>query len=179
MIEVILLSHSQKPLQTIAAAINQCYSKKTGAELQKEIPTEKAKRLLKIVLSSGHLSTIEHASFSFSISRISRVTETQLVRHRLASFSVKSGRYNKTHTDFVIPPKILGNSDAAKIVEKFKTDLNSAIESLREMGFENEDLRFLTPQGTRTNLIWNLVDIQIFVRRLIFAGQLLASENFH
>ena len=153
MIEVILLSYSKEPLSTIAAAINQCYSKKTGAELKEEISSEKAKRLINIVLSAGHKSTIEHASFTFSISGVSRVTETQLVRHRIASYSIKSGRYNKTHTDFVIPPKVAANEKAKKIVENFKNSLEETINNLKEIGFKNEDLRFFTPQGTKTNII--------------------------
>jgi len=153
MIEVILLSYSKEPLSTIAAAINQCYSKKTGAELKEEISSEKAKRLINIVLSAGHKSTIEHASFTFSISGVSRVTETQLVRHRIASYSIKSGRYNKTHTDFVIPPKVTANEKAMKIVENFKKSLEETINNLKEIGFKNEDLRFFTPQGTKTNII--------------------------
>ncbi len=152
-IEVYLIDHTSKPLQTIAAAINQCYSPKTGKELQESIPEDKAKRLLNIVLSSGHLSTIEHATFTFSISGVSRVTETQLVRHRLASYSIKSGRYNKTHTNFVIPPSIKNNPQAMALVDKFKSSLQETVDELKELGIKSEDARFLTPQGTKTNIV--------------------------
>jgi len=174
MIEVFVIDHTAKPLQTIAAAINQCYSRKTGKQLQEEISPEKAKRLLNIVISAGHKSTIEHASFTFSISGVSRVSETQLVRHRIASFSIKSGRYNKTHTDFVIPPKILQNEKAKKVVTDFQKNLQRTVDDLRELGFENEDLRFFTPQGTRTNIVCTMNArelLHFFEKRLCLRAQ--------
>lgn len=155
-IEVFLIAHTMEPLATVAAAINQCYSPKTGKELFETIPKEKAKRLLDIVLSSGHLSTIEHASFTFSISGVSRVTETQLVRHRIASFSIKSGRYNETHTDFVVPPKIAKHKEAATVVAEYKKALQKTVDDLKALGFLAEDIRFFTPQGTKTNIIMTM-----------------------
>ena len=41
----------------------------------------------------GHLSPIEHASFSFGIEGVSRALLAQITRHRIASFSVQSQRY--------------------------------------------------------------------------------------
>ena len=121
--------------------------------MKETLSKEKQKKLLDIVLSSGHLSTIEHATFTFSISGISRVTETQLVRHRIASYSIKSGRYNKTHTDFVIPPSINNNQKTKNIVEKYKKNLQKTIDELIELGLKPEDIRFFTPQGTKTNIV--------------------------
>lgn len=151
--QVTLLSYTKDLIETITAAINQCYSPKTGAELKESLSKEKQQKLIDIVLSSGHLSTIEHASFTFSISGVSRVTETQLVRHRIASYSIKSGRYNKTHTDFVIPPTIQNNPKAQPIIEKYKANLQETIDELTALGFKPEDMRFFTPQGTRTNIV--------------------------
>ena len=151
--KVVLISHTKDPEAVVAAAINQCYSAKTGAELKETISPEKRERLIDIVMNGGHLSTVEHASFTFAVEGVSRVTETQLVRHRVASYSIKSGRYNKTHTNFVIPPKIAADEKAMQIVDKFKKDLGAAVANLAEMGFKFEDLRYLTPQGTATNIV--------------------------
>jgi len=173
-IEVSILSYTKEPLQTIAAAINQCYSTKTGKELKEEISQEKAKRLLNIVLSSGHSSTIEHASFTFSISGVSRVTEVQLVRHRLASYSIKSGRYNKTHTDFILPPTIKNSEKAQKIVKEYTKNLDKTIAELKELGFKSEDIRFLTPQGTKTNIVLTMnarALLHFFEKRLCTRAQ--------
>jgi len=151
--KVVLLSYTKDILATVTAAINQCYSPKTGKELKESLSKEKQQRLLNIVLNSGHLSTVEHASFTFSISGVSRITETQLVRHRIASYSIKSGRYNKTHTDFIIPPTIANKPEAKKIITKYKQNLQKTIDNLTELGFKPEDMRFFTPQGTKTNII--------------------------
>jgi len=152
-VKVTLLSYTKEPLAIIAAAINQCYSQKSGAELTAVMPHDKRVRLLKQVLSSGHTSTVEHASFTFSIENVSRITEVQLVRHRLASYSIKSGRYNPSHTNFVLPAKIAKNETAMVMVEELKTKMGQFIEVCRAEGIEFEDIRYLMPQGTKTNIM--------------------------
>ncbi len=154
--KVVLISHTLDPEAVIAAAINQCYSAKSGEELKENISPEKRKRLIDIVMNSGHLSTIEHANFTFAVEGVSRVTEIQLVRHRIASYSIKSGRYNKIHTNFVIPPKIEKNERAYELVEKFKKSLEGTISELEKLSFKYEDMRYLTPQGTATNIIFTM-----------------------
>lgn len=152
-VKVTLLSYTMEPKALIAAAINQCYSEKSGRELMEEMDDNKRERLIKQVISSGHTSTIEHGSFTFSIEGVSRVTEVQMVRHRIGSYSIKSGRYNKSHTNFVIPAKIKNNEKAMVLVEKFKADLERLISEFAELGIAYEDIRYLTPQGTRTNIM--------------------------
>ncbi|MCK5472041.1 FAD-dependent thymidylate synthase [Candidatus Gracilibacteria bacterium] len=154
--KVVLISHTLDPEAIVAAAINQCYSAKSGEELKEEISSEKRERLIDIVMNSGHLSTIEHASFTFAVEGVSRITETQLVRHRIASYSIKSGRYNKTHTNFIVPPKIQENEKARELVEKFKKSLEKTISELEKLSFKYEDMRYLTPQGTATNIIFTM-----------------------
>jgi len=152
-IKVTLISHTKDPERTITAAIRQCYSPLSGAELKKKTSEGQKKRLISQIVKSGHTSTIEHASFTFSIENVSRVTEVQLVRHRIASYSIKSGRYNKTHTNYVIPPAIKVNKQALKIVDDFNKKLEVLVKELKDLGFKNEDVRFFTPQGTRTNIV--------------------------
>ena len=50
-------------------------------------------------MGSGHFSTLEHASYTFSIEGVSRALTHQLVRHRLASFNQQSQRYVKFKED--------------------------------------------------------------------------------
>ena len=47
----------------------------------------------KVLASMGHMSPIEHISFTFAIEGISRTCSHQLVRHRIASYSQQSQRY--------------------------------------------------------------------------------------
>ena len=44
-------------------------------------------------MDSGHLSTTEHAYFTFAIAGVSRALLAQITRQRLCSFSVQSQRY--------------------------------------------------------------------------------------
>ena len=69
-------------------------------------------------VASGHLSILEHASFTLRIEGVSRALSHQLVRHRIASYSQKSQRYAKIKTDksdwFVVPNTIIEKPDVLK-----------------------------------------------------------------
>ncbi|MCL2123727.1 MAG: FAD-dependent thymidylate synthase, partial [Desulfovibrionaceae bacterium] len=93
-----LLAHTPDALELIYAAFRQCYhagyvgdmwprllSGETGRERQAEFVAQ--------ILESGHSSPIEHVSFTFALSGVSRALTHQLVRHRLASYSQQSQRY--------------------------------------------------------------------------------------
>ena len=49
--------------------------------------------LLKRIVNFGHESTIEHIVFNFEIIGISRLCLQEIVRHRIASYTVESTRY--------------------------------------------------------------------------------------
>jgi len=51
------------------------------------------KKLVKKVIESRHESTLEHAVYTFWIEKITRGLLQELVRHRIASYSVQSSRY--------------------------------------------------------------------------------------
>ena len=90
---VTLLSHTKDPEQVVAAAIRQCYASIGSKELKKKIDKETRERLIKQVIASGHTSTLEHASFTFGVEGVSRITEIQLIRHRVGTaYSIQSGR---------------------------------------------------------------------------------------
>lgn len=69
------------------------------------------------LLECGHGSVLEHVSFSFIITGVSRSLTHELVRHRVGvAYSQESERYvNKSNTRFVIPPSIIGNNFASKL----------------------------------------------------------------
>lgn len=65
--------------------------------------------LVQKIVSSGHKAAVEFDYFIFGVEGYSRVTETQLVRKRLASYLIKSGRIDKGSKcafDMVLPPSI-------------------------------------------------------------------------
>ena len=55
---------------------------------------EKAASFIKKLMDMGHMSPTEHVSFTFAIDGVSRTLLAQITRHRIASYSVQSLRYN-------------------------------------------------------------------------------------
>src|SRR5262245_27184831 len=96
--KVILLQLTPDPESTVALAARLCYSPAAIVELQEKISGTDIRGFLEKIMSLGHQSVLEHASFTFGIDGISRVTSHQLVRHRIASFSQQSQRY-VSHTE--------------------------------------------------------------------------------
>lgn len=66
---------------------------------------------LEHIIECGHGSVLEHVSFSFIITGVSRSLTHELVRHRVGvAYSQESERYvDKSKTRFVIPPALIGN----------------------------------------------------------------------
>jgi len=158
-LKVELLSHSADPEGIVVAAIRQCYSSVGAKELEEKTTEEVRKRLIKQVIDSGHTSTLEHASFTFAIDGVSRVTEIHLIRHRIASFSIQSGRYVKRgDAAYRIPPKIKALKDK-KLYEKYLKHLDNSQElynELTEAGIPAEDARFCQPQSVQVKIVMSM-----------------------
>jgi flavin-dependent thymidylate synthase len=92
-----LIAHTPDPEAAVAAAARLCYSDWGAVDLKKGMSREEISSLLKRLISMGHLSPVEHASFTFAIDGVSRSLSHQLVRHRIASYSQKSQRYVNRH----------------------------------------------------------------------------------
>jgi thymidylate synthase (FAD) len=154
-IKVTLLAHTKDPEQTIVAAIRQCYSQKGGAELKETTKPELKEKLIKQIVSSGHTSTIEHASFTFAVEGVSRALTHQLVRHRVASYSQQSQRYveEKTELDYIVPPKIEKNKEALKIYEEQIKQAHKIYQELIKLGADKEDARYLLPNAAETKIV--------------------------
>lgn len=155
-LKVKLLSYSRNPQKIIAAAIRQCYSAGGAADLTKEISLQKQKELIKMVLASGHTSTLEHASFTFAVEGISRACSHQLVRHRIASYSQQSQRYvdfSKKGVLFIIPPAIKNNLQALKEFKKFLKQSERTYFYLRNLGISSEDARFVLSNAAETKIV--------------------------
>lgn len=150
-----LLNYTTDPDKTVAIAARLCYSKHTIEELKEELTSEKIEKLIFSILRSGHHSVLEHASFTYGIEGISRVTTHQLVRHRLASYSQQSQRYTKfdKQSDFIIPDTIKKNDDFKK---RFVELSNKTLELYHEMigsGIPLEDARYILPSGVNTRIM--------------------------
>ena len=138
----------------IVAAIRQCYSPLSGKDLWDKVTDDQKARLIRQIISSGHTSTIEHATFSFAIEGVSRALTHQLVRHRLASYSQKSQRYvSEGGFEYILPPKIAAIPEAKKLylaeLQKIQEDYNKLI----ELGIPAEDARMLLPNACETKIV--------------------------
>ena len=132
-------------------------STKTGSpsKIFEKMDPDKAKRIIKRVTGYGHVSVIEHASFTFSIEGVSRAMTHQLVRHRIASYTQQSQRYVTYNTleKYVTPTSI---SDKAEAKEQFKETLeriSKTYNKLLKLGIPKEDARFILPNACKTNII--------------------------
>ncbi len=158
-LKVELISHTADPEQNVVAAIRQCYNSVGAKELKEKTDIETTKRLIKQVIESGHTSTLEHATFTFAIDGVSRVTEIHLIRHRIASFSIQSGRYVKRgDAAYRVPPKIKSLKDK-KLYEKYLKHLENAQKLYNELidaGVKAEDARFCQPQSVQIKMVMSM-----------------------
>jgi thymidylate synthase (FAD) len=126
-------------------------------------------KLVENILSSGHLAATEFDYFIFGVEGYSRVTETQLVRKRIASYLIKSGRaeLNGKRKYSLVYPEILeyikpmsftlegSITDATLLVDaNFMNKLNCAwYDHLLDQGAAEEDARYYKPQATEFKAI--------------------------
>ncbi|MGB9681467.1 MAG: FAD-dependent thymidylate synthase [bacterium] len=152
--EINLLQYTPEPDRTVAIAARLCYSKRGISELSEKLTEDKTRELIKKLKSSGHLSPLEHASFTFGIEGISRVTSHQLVRHRIASYSQQSQRYVRvSNALFVIPPSVERNREAKLLTVEINEMAKKTYQKLIELGIPEEDARYILPQGITTKII--------------------------
>ena len=132
-------------------------STKSGSpsEILEKMNMETAKRIIKRVTGYGHVSVIEHASFTFSIEGVSRALSHQLVRHRIASFTQQSQRYVTYDTleKYVTPPSIANNAEVKKIFDETLEKISETYQKLLKLGIKKEDARFILPNAAKTNII--------------------------
>lgn len=124
--------------------------------LQKMDPPQVA-RLLDQLLSSGHLSPLEHATFTFAIEGLSRAASHQLVRHRLASYSQQSQRYvSFKKLDWVTPPTIQRKADVVAAFQALVEETHRLYALMLEAGVPAEDARYILPNAACTNLVMSM-----------------------
>lgn len=149
-----LINYTKEPERVIAAAARLCYSERSGEDLFENLSDEEVKKLVKNILNLGHYSVLEHVSFTFSISGISRVTTHQLVRHRVGcSYSQRSQRYiEEDNFSFIIPPSIKERPELLAKYTQAMENLNRLYEEFAEI-VPKEDARYLLPQAIESNII--------------------------
>ncbi len=151
MVIVNTLDCDEDRLRKIYCAARRCYS--ADGAMPHESDVKSMERLVEKVIKSGHTSILEHASFTFHVSGISRACSHQLVRHRMASYAQQSQRYADAQGAYVIPPKVLGDGKSLEAYKKIVADAMEAYKMLVAAGIPKEDARYVLPQAMCTSVI--------------------------
>jgi thymidylate synthase (FAD) len=145
----------------VYTACRTCYSELEPQEIfrravEGEVAPASMQRLISNVIESGHGSTIEHISFTFGLSGVSRTLSHQLVRHRAGvAFDQQSQRYVKFKGAATMLPATIADGDP-DLRERYEAQVDSALGLYGELlaaGVPGEDARFVFPNATRTNLV--------------------------
>ena len=160
---VMLIRYTPAPEELVAMAGKLCYSPSTLDDLAEGVAEHDQTKYLKKLTDMGHMSPIEHASFTFGIEGVSRSLLAQITRHRIASFSVQSQRYvalggEDAGFDYIVPPAIaaLGEEAVAEYHRQMETMDKWYQEWRVKLGggkASNEDARFVLPNAAATRII--------------------------
>ena len=166
MIKVTLIACTPNPVALMSLSAHCCT---TDNELSFENEEASQYKSLRHAVESNHQSVMEHVSLTFLIEGMSRACSHQLVRHRVASISQQSQRYVKTEEPVILIPKSISKAIEKELtngggmspngclkasLENFDKCLNDCIKRMRELGVPEEDIRYLYPQGTITNMVF-------------------------
>lgn len=149
-----LVNCTSVPMQAIVDAIDVTRGK-TNCHYTSE---DCAKKILNVA-KLGHWSVFEHASFTFYLEGISRVTQQQLTRHRMTSFSIESQRHvrldGETKDAFVIPDTVV-KRQATDIWDEAIIVTRLAYDKLIEAGVPIEDARYILPEASTGNILMTM-----------------------
>lgn len=158
--KVLLLAGGGKIYADIAARFV-----RSERSLEEIVATPYSREIVRNILSSGHRAALEFDFFLFAVEGYSRVTETQLVRKRMASYLIKSGRAElggKRGFSVVYPEHaanftasvILPDGREARLSGRDLAELSRQwYDAGQKAGLPEEDLRYLKPQATEFKAI--------------------------
>ncbi len=151
--QVTLLHHT--PLTVCSNAIRTCWQSfdksDNGGEKDRELIDRVGNKF-------KHASTLEHLSYNFFISGISRACLQELARHRMTSLSVKSTRYTLKEL------KENGEVDYAKFLvftgnvmvdDASKRALDN-LQKILQSGTSNDIAKYCLPESYKTELTWSI-----------------------
>lgn len=159
-----LVCHTPTPEAVLCAAAKVCYANDT--ERLFEQSSDGADEFVDMLREAGHLSPLEHATFTFYLEGVSRSMTHQLVRHRLASYSQRSQRYvGHGKFDYIVPPQLHGRmvedqgqavdavqyfDDTMKLIAERYRRLNEALGQTGEDS--NQDARYVLPNACESKI---------------------------
>ena len=139
------------PIMIAVNAIRTCYN---SCDKSDDLG-EKDIKLLKSIIANNHLSTVEHISYNYKISGISRALLQQLSRHRIASLSTKSTRYTLRELKNVnaddLKNYLVKISDSIDEYNRFRLATIQAL--INEQNLSNDELKYMLPEAFKTELM--------------------------
>lgn len=128
----------------------------TAIELYKKATSkEKNLKLISKVLSSGHKTVLEHHYFNLAFNNVSIFVEQFLIEFRIASFTIKSGRYvNFSSAGFNLPDGF--TDEQKKLIKTHYKNMFACYDKFVQNGIPVEDARFILPYGLKTNIYMSL-----------------------
>lgn len=153
--KVILLAGGGKIYTDIAARFV-----RSERELEEIAASPYSRQIVRNILDSNHRAALEFDYFLFGVDGYSRVTETQLVRKRIASYLIKSGRAElggKRAFKVVYPEEAANFSADVELPDGRKLALSGSqladltrqwYDAGLKAGLPEESLRYLKPQAT-------------------------------
>lgn len=149
------------------------------------------KSLIRKLIEWGHESVFEHCSYSFKIEGVSRALLQELVRHRIASYTVRSTRFT---LDDIVNDKDIENAEdlsafrtivkrycmvpnfPEELLNEFYTStaicLKNVYKFLLEYKLPNDLVKYLLPESFKTELMMS-INVRSFRNFL----KLRASKN--
>lgn len=147
------------PLQICANAIRTCWQSFDKSDSTDEACGDADKALIDRVGNQfKHSSTLEHLSYNFYVSGVSRALLQELARHRMASLSVKSTRYTLKEL------KDCETIDYSKFIvmtgnEAVDSASKSALDNLQAIlksSVSNDVAKYCLPESYKTELTWTI-----------------------
>ena len=128
----------------------------TAVELYKKATNkEKNLKLVSKVVSSGHKTVLEHHYFNLAFNNVSIFVEQFLIEFRIASYTIKSGRYvNFSSAGFNLPDGF--SIEQKKLIKSHYKKMFSYYDKFVQNGIPVEDARFILPYGLKTNIYMSL-----------------------
>ncbi len=155
LLKVRLVAYTPDPEIVCAAAAQTSIKDGNLSSVFEEMDIDKARKIIRKVVGYGHVSIVEHASFTFVIEDVSRSLTHQLVRHRIASYTQQSQRYvqiNPSNDDWYVIPK---TCDTDEKIAKFKERMQEIAKWYADAianGMPAEDARFYLPNAAKTKI---------------------------
>ncbi len=112
------------------------------------------KRLISLLMVNGHESPFEHITLTFYVKAPIFVAR-QWFRHRIGSFSERSGRFTEFDEEFYIPDETRAGGNV-KEMENAMHDAFETYKHLLKSGVKREVARVVLPMSLYTQWYWTV-----------------------